>query len=787
MSALGHTDLLHLDHNNTLTGTLACAGNATSLGLHFAGNSLAGTEGNAPLQLKFLQANSVSTSTAPKRSSEETFGRLALAVAVVIMLARIAGAGAHRIGQPKVMGEVLAGILLGPTLLGVIAPTAANYLFPSDIVPLISGAADIGLAFFMFLVGLEVDMRLIKGKFSQAALISNTGIALPVVLGFAAAVPLYPLLGPVNKSFLAFATFLAVSLSITAFPVLARLLVEKRMLRTPVGTLAIASAAIDDVSAWGLLALASAFALASSKAHALVVVALVVVFCLLMALVARPLLARVATAYDEAGRIPDAWVAVIFSGILFAAFVTQQIGVASIFGAFVMGMVMPRHGALSHALTTQIEHFVVAVLLPLFFVVVGLKTNVGLLDRPELWAIAGGLLLLAITGKLLGVTAAGLVTGLHLREAAVVGALMNTRGLTELIVLNIGFELGVINSALFAMLVLMALITTFMTAPLLRIIDPNKKFTESGELDAAVAEPASKKAILLAFQDERRLESLLALAEPLVRAIPGRELIIAHLLEPGGLTHNLSSDDVRLREATTNLSQVASRLHSNGIATRVVAFVSPDAGVDIVKVARRSNVDLVLLEGRRPLLGSGVPRGSVGSVLAHAPCDVAVLIERTDAVVSLTGSHSILVPFGGAEHDWTALELAAMVAAENHLPLRLLGASTGTGEDASRLLASASLVIQRLTSVQAEPVLAQPGRAGVVEAAGGSGLVVMGLSERWQTEGIGPVRAEIARTAPAATLFVRRGTRAGALSGDSETRFSWSRVSTRRPNTTPDR
>jgi hypothetical protein len=500
-----------------------------------------------------------------------------------------------------------------------------------------------------------------------------------------------------------------------------------------------------------------------------------------MAVVVRPLLARVAAAYDEAGTIPDAWIAIIFGGILLSAYVTQQIGVASIFGAFVLGMVMPRHSELAHALTAQIEQFVVAVLLPLFFVVVGLKTDIGLLDRPELWLIAGALLVLAIVGKWFGVTVAGLVSGLPLRESAVVGSLMNTRGLTELIVLNIGFELGVINSALFAALVLMALVTTFMAAPLLRLIDPTRKFTEGADVDIRVAVPATARAILLAFQDERHLESLLAIAEPLTQAVPGRELIIVQLLEPGGLAHNLSGDDLRLQSATARLSEIAHVLRARSVTARTAAFVSPDAGVDVIKVARQSNVDLVLVEGRRPLLGSGVPRGAVGTLLADAPCDVAVLVERADAVVTLDASHTILVPFGGADHDWTALELGAMVASQKQIRLRLLGAAAA-GEDASRLLASASLVIQRLTPVQAEPVLARPGRDGVVEAAAGSGLIVVGLSERWRSEGVGTVRAEIARSAPAATLFVRRGARAGALSGDSETRFSWSRISTRNAN-----
>ena len=272
--------------------------------------------------------------------AEEVFGQLMLAVAAVMLAARGVGAVARRLGQPQVMGEVLAGILLGPTLLATVAPGVFGWLFPVWVLPLLRAAADIGLAFYMFLVGLELDPRLLRERFEQAALISHASIAVPMALGLAVALPLFELVGP-DTSFTSFALFMGVAMSITAFPVLARILVERRMLRHPVGAMAMAAAAVDDVTAWGLLALASAVAGSGSVVAVVRIVALAVAFCLAMALVGRPLLARVSRAYDEAGHVPGGWVAAIFVGVLLSSFASQRIGIAAIFGAFVMGLIMP--------------------------------------------------------------------------------------------------------------------------------------------------------------------------------------------------------------------------------------------------------------------------------------------------------------------------------------------------------------------------------------------------------------------------------------------------------------
>ena len=772
---------LHLT-DETLSGHIACADRDSSeLKLRTAVprlTDLRAPEGELVASWKATSAPTGCPTSAPL-SPEAVVGRLMLAIAVVILAARLMGALAARVGQPLVMGEVIAGILLGPTLVGRLLPRVSCYLFPPQIIPLIGAAASVGLVFYMFLVGLELDPSVLKGRATQAAFISNASVMFPMALGIAAALPIFRLLG--ESDFGAFALFMGVSMSVTAFPVLARILVERRMLKSSTGVIALACAAVDDVTAWGLLALASAVALSQGSGKVVSVVALSIVFCLAMALVVRRFLARVSQAYDEAGSVPTAWIAAIFVAILLAAYVSTQIGIAAIFGAFVVGLIMPRRADLSHDVTRRIEDFVVTVLLPLFFVVTGLRTDIGRLERPVLWLITLLLIVIAVAGKFAGATLAARYSGYPWRRASAIGALMNTRGLTELIVLNIGLDLGIVTPALFTMLVIMALVTTLMTGPALRLIDrrgdlsagPVEELRQAQRAPAeAVGEPTGS--ILVAPMDEGNFDALLALAEPLARSSPPRELILARLLVPKNVVV-LGPTDRELGQASKDLDRRRRRLISEGIAARGVTFTSPDRGADLVRLASEHEVDLLLIDGRRPLIGEAIPRGPVGVALDKASCDVAVLVAPESTPPQVDSEHPVIVPFGGAEHDWAALELGAWVASSYDASLVLLGSVEGEGRDASRLLADAALVVQQLVGVPTEPRLIAPGRSGVLEASEGAGLLAIGLSERWRREGLGPVRADIARTARVPTLFARRGSRPGALAPSEDlTRFTWS-------------
>lgn len=770
--------------NGDITGEVTCkAGGAAEV---------TGKAVDRELRLTLAARAGTERVTATKqREFGETLAVFFLAVAVVMLVARLFGWIAVKIAQPRVMGEVVAGIVLGPTLFGMLAPDLQAALFPKDIIPAIGVVANLGLIFYMFLVGLEIDPSQLKGRIAQAAAISNASVALPMMLGIAVALPIYELVGP-DKKFVAFALFMGVSMSITAFPVLARILVERRMLKRPVGALSLACAAIDDVTAWFLIALATAVAVAGSGSEVLKTVALAIVFCLVMGFLVRPLLGRMSDAYDQAGRVPSGWVVAIFAGVLLSAYTTEEIGIALIFGAFIMGAVMPRHAELTEDVTHRIEDFVVTLLLPLFFAFTGLRTNVGLLDRPELWLLTGVLIAVAIVGKLVGAMLAARFTGFDWRASGVIGTLMNTRGLTELIVLNLALEAGVISEALFAALVLMALVTTFMAGPLLRLLDPKNEYGApvEEELDEARAESQAEfpalevpeRSILVAPQSDEGLERLGGLARALAGSDPPRELILARLVRPprgSGIRGGMQTQNRLLEETSQEVADARNELIADGVAARSVAFISTDPGADLSRLADREDVDLLLLDGARPLLGEGVPRGSVGTMLTDAPSDVAVLVAGQDAPVQPGPDAPVIVPFGGAEHDWAALELGAWIASATGAPLKLLGAAGDTderdGTKVTRMLGDAGLLVQQYSGVQSEPVVAERGREGVIAAAEGAGLLVVGLSERWRDEGLGPTRSEIARAASSPVLFVRRGSRTGALAPrDDVTRFSWS-------------
>jgi len=776
-----------------LRGTVDCAGGGTAaLDLAVPGKEakeLSGTVGSDKATAMFVEdlpEPGASAKKPVKRDGEETFGRLMLAIAAVLLAARLVGAITARLSQPRVMGEVLAGILLGPTLLGAVWLEAKDYLFPPDIVPLLSGAAQIGLAFYLFLVGMELDPRVLRERIAQAAFISNTSVAFPMALGFLAAIPIYTLLAP-DIRYLPFALFMGVAMSVTAFPVLARILIERRMLKRPVGALSMAGAAIDDVTAWGLLALATAVSGSGKATHAIQVIVLAAVFTAAMLLIGRRLLNRVSKAYDEVGQVPIFWLGIIFVAVLLSAFTAQQIGIAAIFGAFIMGLIMPRRAGLTADVTARFENFVVIVMLPLFFVVTGLRTQVTALNRPVLWLLTLGLIGVAVVGKFFGAMLASRFSGFGLRDSAAIGTLMNTRGLTELIVLNIGLDLGVISTQLFTMLVVMALVTTFMAGPVLRLLDPRHELSEPVEEELRRARRATQEeievpvptsSIMVAPQDAANLDTLLRLAEPLAKATPPREIIIAQVIVPDRFVTGTMRDADDVSRVEEELEERRAALLERGVAARVAAFQTILPGQDYVRLASEEEVDLIMLDGRRPLLGEGVPRGAVGLVLEQAPCDVAVLVERQEAL-TLDADHPVMVPFGGGDHDWAALELAAWIAAATEAPLKLMGAVGGEGEgDAGRVLDSASLVVQQLAGITTEPVLVDLSNGGLLPATLGAGLLVIGLSDRWKSEGLGPVRAEIAKAAPAPILFVRRGTRPGALAprtGDV-TKFAWSYV-----------
>ena len=509
----------------------------------------------------------------------------------------------------------------------------------------------------------------------------------------------------------------------------------------------------------------------------------------------RPLMARVSRAYDEAGRVPVTWITAIFAMVLLAAFTTEEIGIALIFGGFIAGTVMPRHAGLTEDVTHRIEDFVVLLLLPLFFAYTGLKTNVAA-ARPRRARRAHARCCSWWPSR--ASSAARCVAlarrrACGWRESAVIGALMNTRGLTELIVLNLALEKGVISEALFAALVLMALVTTFMAGPVLDRLDPTNEFGEpvEAELERARAEtaaitpmPIPEQSILVAPQTEAALAQLLAVAEPLATSEPPRELIIARAHRAAarrGGARRPADRALPARRRGREHDRVRGRA-ARRAACRRARWRSrrPTPGRDLAKLADREDVDLVLRRRPPPAARRGRParRRSARSCAgrpATSPCSSRARTRWSRRAPTRRWS----CPFGGAEHDWAALELGAWLAASTGAPLRLLGATgDGEGSDAEpparrprRCSCSAS------SGSRPSRCWPSPVATGSCEAAAGAGLLVVGLSDRWREEGLGSVRHEIAAAAPAPILFVRRGLRPGALAPRTDvTRFTWSHV-----------
>lgn len=392
---------------------------------------------------------------------------LLLALAAVVLVGRLLGVLFRRAGQPPVIGEVVGGILLGPSFLGLLSPATYHFLLPTEIAPLLSVVAQIGVIIYMFLIGLELNPELLRNRVKATLVISTSSILLPFLLGVGLARFIYAELSPPNVPFTPFALFLGLSMSVTAFPVLARILNDIGLARTPLGTIALTCAAFEDIAAWCLLAFVVGFVNAAAGS-ALFVAVLTVGFASLMLVVVRPIIASLVARLEE--RSPtQGTVAVVLVGLLMSAWTTEVIGIHAVFGAFIFGVIIPHHSSLARTLHQNLESLTI-LLLPAFFAFTGMRTEIGLLSGRYEWVVCAIIIAVATTGKWGGALIGARLTALSWRESSALGVLVNTRGLMELIVLNVGLELGVISQTLFTMMVLMALVTTIATTPLLRRI-----------------------------------------------------------------------------------------------------------------------------------------------------------------------------------------------------------------------------------------------------------------------------------------------------------------------------
>lgn len=394
---------------------------------------------------------------------------LLLQILIIVVAARVFGAAARRLGQPSVIGEMAAGIALGPSLFGAVTPAWFAAIFPQPSLNVLHLISQVGVVLFMFVVGLEFKMHHLRDQARAAVTVSYVSILVPFLLGAGLAFALYPAHAPAVTSLRAFALFMGISMSVTAFPVLARILAERKMLDTPIGAMALACAAVNDVTAWALLALVVAFVTTGGALSSVAVtVLLTVVFVAVMALVVRPLLRPLFAGDDTSdGGSKERLAAGVALGLA-GGITTDVIGVHSLFGAFVAGAALPAGDRVRADLRDRLEGFSAVLLLPLFFAFTGLRTQVALVNDMTSVAICLAVIVLATAGKLGGSAIAARFSGMGWTNSLILGALMNTRGLMELIVLNVGYDLGVISAEMFTILVLMALVTTAMTGPLVQ-------------------------------------------------------------------------------------------------------------------------------------------------------------------------------------------------------------------------------------------------------------------------------------------------------------------------------
>ena len=393
--------------------------------------------------------------------------RLLLQLLVIIFAARVAGRIAAAMGQPPVIGEIAAGLILGPSIVGALMPGVTAFLFAPASLPALQLLSQIGVLLFMFTVGVEFDLAHVRGHTRTAVAVSHFSIAVPFILGVLLAITMYRGYAPAGVPFTAFALFLGIAMSITAFPVLARILDDRKLTGTPLGTTALTCAAIGDVVAWSLLAFVSAISRSQDAAVTLLaMLATTAGFIAVMLFGVRPILSRVLDARNGFGKSQLGVVLLVMVG---SALMTESIGIHGLFGAFLAGVIMPADAAFRQFIRERVETISMVLLLPLFFAYTGLRTEVGLLNSAADWAVCLAVILVATAGKMGGTIAAARWTGVPWHESMVLGALMNTRGLMELIALNVGYDLGILPPKIFTIMVLMALVTTCMTGPLLTL------------------------------------------------------------------------------------------------------------------------------------------------------------------------------------------------------------------------------------------------------------------------------------------------------------------------------
>lgn len=562
---------------------------------------------------------------------------LILQLLVILIVARTFGWAVSLFRQPMVIGEIIAGIVLGPSFLGWVLPEYSSFLFPKDSLKSIQALSQIGLFLFLFLVGMELDVKILGKKAHDAVVVSHASILFPFFLGTAYAIYLYRDFSPKGVSFLVFGLFMGIAMSITAFPVLARIVQERGLTKTSLGALVITCAAADDVTAWCILAIVVAVAQAGSLLSGLITIALAISYVLLMIFVIRPVLTKLSLRYPSREALIRPITAFVFIVWLLSCYTAEAIGIHALFGAFLAGVIMPSGGNFRRLLSEKIEDLSLLLLLPLFFVFTGLRTEIGLLNEGNLWYVCLGIVGVAVVGKFFGSSVAAKLVGQSWKDSLSIGALMNTRGLMELVVLNIGYDLGILSPPIFAMMVLMALATTFMTGPILDIL--NLVFREGAE-----EEKGNK--VLLSFAAPASGARLLELANLLFPSLKKEsketKFVALHITSSTDISPQEA--DVLEKEVFENLSHKAAEL---GRSILTVYKNSSNVTKEIFSQIQNLNPSLILLGRSQTLFSHKEVAGKVLTIIESSKIPVGILIDR-----KFTKLNKILFFVSGAEDQF---------------------------------------------------------------------------------------------------------------------------------------
>ncbi|MBU3680383.1 MAG: cation/H(+) antiporter [Flavobacterium sp.] len=510
-------------------------------------------------------------------------------IITIIVVARFFGWMFRKIGQPTVIGEIIAGIVLGPSLVGMYFPEFSAALFPVDSLGNLQFLSQIGLILFMFVIGMELDLKVLKNKANDAVVISHASIVIPFAFGVGLAYYIYYRFAPVGVEFLSFSLFMGIAMSITAFPVLARIVQERGIHKTRLGTIVITCAAADDITAWCLLAAVIAIVKAGSFVSSLYVIGMAVAYVLLMLFVVKPFLKRIGDLYGSKSKLNKPVVAIFFLTLILSAYTTEIIGIHALFGAFMTGAIMPDIAKFRAIFIEKVEDVAVILLLPLFFVFTGLRTQIGLINDPFLWKVTACIIGVAVAGKFIGSALAAKFVGQNWRDSLTIGALMNTRGLMELVVLNIGYDLGVLTSEVFTMMVIMALVTTFMTGPALDGINFIFKTKDVSPAEEKVV--GSSYRILVAFGNSEKAKALLRVASSLSRKQKGEKSITAMHLSLSDELHSFNMEEYEKMRFAPVLDEA--RVLKQEINTFFKATV--DVETDITEIAEQGDYDLLLV------------------------------------------------------------------------------------------------------------------------------------------------------------------------------------------------